>query len=86
MFEFSATHRAAPVEDDGQIERGAALLRKDTAFHFDLDDHFVFSSFLGQDGPVERSPDLNRTVSRLNEMRSAEYLALERREVDTSLT
>lgn len=36
------------------------------------------------EGPL--SHEFPRTVSRLNEMRSAEYLALSRREVDTSLT
>jgi cell division protein ZapE len=36
------------------------------------------------DGPLAH--EFPRTVSRLNEMRSAEYLALERRTVDTSLT
>ncbi|MCU0931252.1 MAG: cell division protein ZapE [Serpentinimonas sp.] len=36
------------------------------------------------EGPL--SHEFPRTVSRLNEMRSAEYLALARREVDTSLT
>ncbi len=35
------------------------------------------------EGPM--SHEFPRTVSRLNEMRSAEYLALERRDVDTSL-
>ena len=36
------------------------------------------------EGPLAH--EFPRTVSRLNEMRSAEYLALERRDVDTSLT
>ena len=36
------------------------------------------------EGPL--SHEFPRTVSRLNEMRSKEYLALERRVVDTSLT
>lgn len=36
------------------------------------------------EGPL--SHEFPRTVSRLNEMRSSEYLALERRNVDTSLT
>ena len=36
------------------------------------------------EGPLAH--EFPRTISRLNEMRSAEFLALERREVDTSLT
>ena len=36
------------------------------------------------EGPLAH--EFPRTVSRLQEMRSAEYLALARREVDTSLT
>ena len=36
------------------------------------------------EGPLPH--EFPRTVSRLNEMRSKEYLALERRVVDTSLT
>ncbi|MFM2121154.1 MAG: hypothetical protein RL722_2622, partial [Pseudomonadota bacterium] len=36
------------------------------------------------EGPM--SHEFPRTVSRLTEMQSAEFLALERREVDTSLT
>ena len=39
---------------------------------------------LYEDGPLAH--EFPRTVSRLNEMRSAEFLALERRDVDTSLT
>jgi cell division protein ZapE len=36
------------------------------------------------EGPLAH--EFPRTVSRLNEMQSAEFLALERRDVDTSLT
>ena len=36
------------------------------------------------EGPMAH--EFPRTISRLNEMQSAEFLALERREVDTSLT
>ena len=36
------------------------------------------------EGPLAH--EFPRTVSRLREMQSAEYLGLERREVDTSLT
>src|SRR5881628_2888279 len=39
---------------------------------------------LYNEGPLAH--EFPRTVSRLNEMQSAEFLALERREVDTSLT
>lgn len=42
------------------------------------------AELLYTEGPL--SHEFPRTVSRLNEMRSAEYLALARREVDTSLT
>jgi cell division protein ZapE len=36
------------------------------------------------EGPLVH--EFSRTVSRLQEMQSAEYLALERRDVDTGLT
>ena len=36
------------------------------------------------EGPL--SHEFPRTISRLQEMQSAEYLALERREVDTRIT
>jgi len=36
------------------------------------------------EGPLAH--EFPRTISRLNEMQSAEFLALERRDVDTSLT
>ncbi len=42
------------------------------------------AELLYTEGPL--SHEFPRTVSRLNEMRSAEYLALARRDVDTSLT
>jgi cell division protein ZapE len=44
----------------------------------------VPSEALYTEGPLAH--EFPRTVSRLNEMQSAEFLALERREVDTSLT
>ena len=39
---------------------------------------------LYMNGPLAH--EFPRTVSRLNEMQSAEFLALERRDVDTTLT
>ncbi len=44
----------------------------------------VLPDALYTDGPLAH--EFPRTVSRLNEMQSAEFLALERRDVDTSLT
>ena len=54
------------------------------SIHAEGTEQAVAAEALYTEGPL--SHEFPRTVSRLNEMQSAEFLALERRTVDTGLT
>ena len=54
LLQFTSTHRAAAIEDNGEVQRGALRLRHRIALDFDLDDDFSLTVALIKERAVNR--------------------------------